>query len=528
MVLLEIKNFGVKFKNGADGEVVTAVEDVNLSLKAGEVLGIVGESGSGKSVTALSVLGLLPYPKAFHPVGSSIKFNGRELINSPDLQHIRGDKIAFIFQEPMSSLNPLHRIEKQIAETLMLHRGMNRRQARREVLRLLKLTGIKNARKRMRAYPFELSGGQRQRVMIAMAIANHPEILIADEPTTALDVTVQKQILDLLLDLKEKLQMSMIFITHDLRIVRQIADRVAVMHKGRIVEQGTVGEVFNTPRHDYTKTLISSSPLLKNNDKICEDVLLKAENLKVYFPLKRGFWGRVKEYVKAVDGISLQLCRGETLGIVGESGSGKTTLGMALAKMNRFSGDLFLNNININQQDKIISKSFRKTVQIVFQDPFNSLNPRMSVEDIVAEGLHVHFPTMGKEEKKRRVVEALKEVGLTAEASGKYPHEFSGGQRQRIAIARALILEPELLILDEPTSALDVTVQKQIIELLQRIQRERNLAYIFISHDMKAVKAMSDRIAVMKDGKIVELGNRDDIFENPRDKYTQTLIAASI
>ena len=322
--------------------------------------------------------------------------------------------------------------------------------------------------------------------------------------------------------------MSMIFITHDLRIVRQIADRVAVMHKGRIVEQGTVDEVFNTPRHNYTKTLISSSPLLKNNDKICEDVLLKAENLKVYFPLKRGFWGRVKEYVKAVDGISLQLCRGETLGIVGESGSGKTTLGMALAKMNKFSGDLFLNNINVNQQDNRASKSFRKTVQIVFQDPFNSLNPRMSVEEIVAEGLHVHFPAMGKEEKKRRVVEALKEVGLTAEAVGKYPHEFSGGQRQRIAIARALILEPELLILDEPTSALDVTVQKQIIELLQRIQRERNLAYIFISHDMKAVKAMSDRIAVMKDGKIVELGNRDDIFENPRDKYTQTLIAASI
>ena len=526
MALLEVKNLGVKFHGAQKDEV--AVENVNLTLNPGEVLGIVGESGSGKSVTALSILGLLPYPKAFHSPGSSIKFKGKELINAPDLQQIRGDKIAFIFQEPMSSLNPLHRIEKQIAETLMLHRNMDYRQARKEVLRLLKLTGIKNARKRMRAYPFELSGGQRQRVMIAMAIANNPEILIADEPTTALDVTVQKQILDLLSELKQKLQMSMIFITHDLRIVRQIADKVAVMHNGKVVEQGSVQEIFECPKESYTKTLISSYPTLKKHNKICDDVMLRVEDVCVYFPLKRNFWGRVKEYVKAVDGVSLVLRRGETLGIVGESGSGKTTLGLALVKMNKFSGHVFLNNIDINQIDKETNKSFRKTIQIVFQDPFNSLNPRMSVEQIVSEGLSVHFPQLSREEKRERSLRALQEVGLGAEVLDKYPHEFSGGQRQRIAIARALVLESELLILDEPTSALDVTVQKQIIDLLQKIQQERNLAYIFISHDMKAVKAMSDRIAVMKDGKIVECGSREDIFENPKEDYTQTLIAASL
>ena len=358
MALLEVKNLGVKFHGAQKDEV--AVENVNLTLNPGEVLGIVGESGSGKSVTALSILGLLPYPKAFHSPGSSIKFKGKELINAPDLQQIRGDKIAFIFQEPMSSLNPLHRIEKQIAETLMLHRNMDYRQARKEVLRLLKLTGIKNARKRMRAYPFELSGGQRQRVMIAMAIANNPEILIADEPTTALDVTVQKQILDLLSELKQKLQMSMIFITHDLRIVRQIADKVAVMHNGKVVEQGSVQEIFECPKESYTKTLISSYPTVKKHNKICDDVMLRVEDVCVYFPLKRNFWGRVKEYVKAVDGVSLVLRRGETLGIVGESGSGKTTLGLALVKMNKFSGHVFLNNIDINQIDKETNKSFRK------------------------------------------------------------------------------------------------------------------------------------------------------------------------
>lgn len=525
MAVLEVNNLSVGF-GSKDGETVTVVDGVSFSLEKGEVLGIVGESGSGKSVTALSILGLLPYPKAFHKVGSSIKLEGKELINAPEesLRKIRSSKVGFIFQEPMSSLNPLHRIEDQIAESLMLHQGLTRQEANRKVLKLLILTGIKNARKRMKAYPYELSGGQKQRVMIAMAIANNPDILIADEPTTALDVTVQQQIIDLLLDLKKKLGMAIIFISHDLQVIRKIADRVCVMKNGRIVECDKTGEIFNHPKCSYTKTLINSHSPLKINNNIHGDVLLKIEDLKVWFPLKKNFWGKVEEYVKAVDGVSLEIKAGETLGIVGESGSGKSTLGLSIVGLNKYSGDIILNNhSNIG-----ISESSRLSVQIVFQDPYNALNPRMNIEEIVREGLDIHFSQLSDDEKRKSVIRVLREVGLDENVLSKYPHEFSGGQRQRIAIARALILEPELLILDEPTSALDVTIQAQVIKLLQDIQQKRGLSYIFISHDMLAVKAMADKIAVMKDGKIVEYGESAQIFSKPVSPYTQNLISAAL
>lgn len=520
--LLEVKNLSVCFRG--DDKDNCAVDNISFSVKRGEILGIVGESGSGKSVTALSLLGLLPYPKAYHQAGSSIKLNGEELVYSDKLQKVRGGKVGFIFQEPMSSLNPLHRIEKQIAETLMLHQGMTHKQARREVLRLLTLIGIKNARKRMKAYPYELSGGQRQRVMIAMAIANHPDLLIADEPTTALDVTVQQQIIDLLLNLRQKLGMAIIFISHDLQVIRKIADRVCVMKSGRIVECGQTEDVFNNPLDEYTKTLIGSHYILKNNNKVDDFAILEITDLKVYFPLKKDFWGRVTEYVKAVDGVNLRLKRGETLGIVGESGSGKTTLGLSIVGMNKFKGNIIVNN----QDDRSISKSSKLSIQMVFQDPYNALNPRMNIEEIVGEGLDIHQPKMDKIERKRRIIKVLREVGLDEDCLKKYPHEFSGGQRQRIAIARALILEPELLILDEPTSALDVTIQAQILKLLQEIQNKRRLSYIFISHDMNAVKSMADRLAVMKDGRIVEFGDSRQIFNQPQNEYTQRLIAAAL
>lgn len=525
MAVLEVNNLSVGF-GSKDGEAVTVVDGISFSLEKGEVLGIVGESGSGKSVTALSILGLLPYPKAFHKVGSSIKLEGKELINAPEesLRKIRGSKVGFIFQEPMSSLNPLHRIEDQIAESLMLHQGLTRQEANRKVLKLLILTGIKNARKRMKAYPYELSGGQRQRVMIAMAIANNPDILIADEPTTALDVTVQQQIIDLLLDLKKKLGMAIIFISHDLQVIRKIADRVCVMKNGRIVECDKTGEIFNHPKCSYTKTLINSHSPLKINNNIHGDVLLKIEDLKVWFPLKKNFWGKVEEYVKAVDGVSLEIKAGETLGIVGESGSGKSTLGLSIVGLNKYSGDIILNN----HSDVSVSESNRLSVQIVFQDPYNALNPRMNIEEIVREGLDIHFSQLSDDEKRKSVIRVLREVGLDENVLSKYPHEFSGGQRQRIAIARALILEPELLILDEPTSALDVTIQAQVIKLLQDIQQKRGLSYIFISHDMLAVKAMADKIAVMKDGKIVEYGESAQIFSKPVSPYTQNLISAAL
>lgn len=523
--LLEISGLSVGFHGSADK---LAVRDVSLQLNRGEILGIVGESGSGKSLTALSVLGLLPYPKAYHGKSSSIRLDGTELINNPRIRQYRGSKVGFVFQEPMSSLNPLHTIEHQISETIMLHQQVGRSQARQQTLKLLKLTGISNARDKLNAYPHELSGGQRQRVMIAMAVANQPEILIADEPTTALDITIQAQIIDLLLKLRRQFGMSIIFISHDLNLVRRIADRVIVMKNGAVVETNTTEEIFKNPQDNYTKTLINSYNVLKTISINKNDDILNVQNLTVRFPLKKNFWGSVTQWLNAVDNVSFQLPRGSTLGIVGESGSGKTTLGQAVCRLVPSSGQITLNGQPIENLAKNQLRPLRRNIQIVFQDPYNSLNPRMNLCQIIGEGLQVHFPRLSLNEKKQCIIKALTEVGLSENDLEKYPHQFSGGQRQRIALARALILEPELLILDEPTSALDVTIQAQIIELLQKIQQSRRLSYLFISHDMRAVRAISDYIAVMKNGRIVEQGTAEQIFNAPRQEYTQQLISAAM
>lgn len=523
--ILDIKNLSISFKK-KNGDVFQAVKNISFTLNSGEILGIVGESGSGKSVTALSILGLLPDSRALYSTESSIKFKGQEILNAPynELREIRGGKIGFIFQEPMSSLNPLHKIGKQISETIMIHQGVSYKIAMQKTLKLLIMVGIKNARQRLNAFPHELSGGQRQRVMIAMAIANHPDILIADEPTTALDVTIQKQIIELLIKLKKQLNMSIIFISHDLQVIKKIADRVCVMKDGKIVETESVDAIFNSPQNNYTKTLIESHNLLNVNNKESNTNILKINNLKVWYPLKKNFWGKCVKYVKAVNDISLELKAGQTLGIVGESGSGKSTLGQSIVGLNKYSGNIFINNQDIRE----ISSQQRGFVQIVFQDPYNSLNPRMNIEEIVREGLDIHHSELSMLEKHKKVIEVLNEVGLKETDLNRYPHEFSGGQRQRIAIARALILKPKLLILDEPTSALDVTIQAQVLKLLQKIQQERHLTYIFISHDMNAIRIMSDKIAVMKDGKIIELGTREEIFNKPKQEYTQNLIAAAL
>ncbi len=526
--ILEVKHLSVGFNRGESGY-HQVVNDISFSLARGEVLGIVGESGSGKSVTTLSILGLLPYPKAQLGKQTSIRFENRELVGLDDENYrkIRGNRIAYIFQEPMSSLNPLHTIEKQIAESLIQHRGFNKKEAEKEVLRLLKLTGIQNAAKRMKAYPFELSGGQRQRVMIAMAIANRPDILLADEPTTALDVTVQEQIINLLNKLKKKLNMAIVFISHDLSVIKKIADRVLVMKDGKIVENGSVRQIFEHSANPYTRDLVNAHMLMKKPRKAGK-ILLKAKKLKVCFPIKKNWLGQVVEELKAVDNVSFELAQGTTLGIVGESGSGKTTLGSAIVGLTRFQGSICFDGQELGALSTQARRKLSKDIQIVFQDPYNSLNPRMNIEEIVSEGLLIHFPHLSHEEHQKRVLQVFAETGLQADDRFKYPHEFSGGQRQRIAIARALILEPRLLILDEPTSALDVTIQAQIIKLLLEIQQKRNLSYLFISHDMNAVRAMSDQIMVMKDGKSVEIGCCENIFNQPKHSYTQQLINAAV
>ncbi|MBE6452086.1 MAG: ABC transporter ATP-binding protein [Alphaproteobacteria bacterium] len=515
MSLLSIHNLTVSFNN-SDNKVVN---NVSLEVDKQEILGIVGESGSGKTITALSILGLQPTPQATIHSNSSIKFKDIELINNPKLQLFRGGKIGFIFQEPMSSLNPLHTIEHQISETLILHNNLSKKQAKKETLRLLKVTGIKNAKQRMHSYPHELSGGQRQRVMIAMAIANKPELIIADEPTTALDVTIQEQIIKLLTKLRQEYGIAIIFISHDLHLVQKIADKIAVMKDGKIVEQGTCRQIFENPSNSYTKKLISSYNLLIEHNKKNETIVANLNNVCVRFPIKKNFFGKTTQYINAVDNITLSIKRGQTLGIVGESGSGKTTLGQAICRLIPFSGNITINDNQIK---------WSKYVQIVFQDPYTSLNPRMTIEQIIKEGINVHFPHMQDAEKNSLIVNALNEVGLTSDCLLRYPHEFSGGQRQRIAIARALIVRPQILVLDEPTSALDVTIQSQILELLSLIQHQRNLSYIFISHDMRVIKAISHDIAVMKDGKIIEQGTCQQIFENPQQEYTKQLIRASI
>ena len=528
MALLEVENLAVQFGQG--DRQVTAVKDVSFKVEKGETLALVGESGSGKSVTALSLLQLLPYPYAHHPTGS-ITFEGRELIGakSESIRAIRGNRIAMIFQEPMTSLNPLHSIERQVSEVLFIHKRMRPKEARLRTVELLGLVGLSNPEKRLRAFPHELSGGQRQRVMIAMALANKPDLLIADEPTTALDVTIQAQILTLLKDLQKRLNMALLLITHDLGIVKKTADRVAVMRMGEIVEQASTSDLFAQPKHPYTQMLIASHP--KGDAKALATnapEVLRAENIKVYFPIKKGVLRRVVDVVKAVDGVSLRLRAGATVGVVGESGSGKTTLGLGLLRLLPAEGMTFFLGQRIDQLTRQQLRPLRREMQIVFQDPFGSLNPRMSIADIVAEGLNIHKLEANAGERERLVVDVLKEVGLDPSVRHRYPHEFSGGQRQRIAIARAIILKPKLIILDEPTSALDMSVQAQIVDLLRLLQAKHNLAYLFISHDLRVIKAMSHYVIVMKDGVVVEEGAAAEILSNPKATYTQTLLAAAL
>ena len=524
--LLEVKNLSVNFGTGDDA--VRAVRNVSFEIKRGETLAVVGESGSGKSVTALSILQLLPYPMANHPNGS-IRFQGRELVGAPprDLLDVRGNRISMIFQEPMTSLNPLHTIERQVNEVLILHKGLTRSAARKRTLELLEQVGIPEAANRLDAFPHQLSGGQRQRVMIAMALANEPDLLIADEPTTALDVTIQAQILKLLKTLQARYGMALLFITHDLGIVRKMADRVCVMTQGRIVEQGPVAEVFDNPQHSYTQHLLSAEPKGRpvEADPAAAEIL-KLDDVKVHFPIKRGVLRRTVGYIKAVDGVSLTLREGHTIGLVGESGSGKTTLGLALLRLEGSKGGIQFDKQDLQALSQREIRPLRRQMQIVFQDPYSSLSPRMSVGEIVGEGLQVH--RIGSEAERSRLIDqALTEVGLDPAARERYPHEFSGGQRQRIAIARALVLKPRLIVLDEPTSALDMSVQAQIVDLLRDLQTRHKLAYLFISHDLKVVRALADEVLVLRHGKVVERGSAQQIFERPQTPYTQALIAAA-
>ena len=526
--LLSVEDLSVAFRQG--GQETLAVDHVSFSIAKGETLALVGESGSGKSVSALSILKLLNYPAAHHPSGK-ILFNGQDLIAADEdaMRKVRGNDITMVFQEPMTSLNPLHTIERQIGEILELHKGLRGEKARARTLELLDLVGIRDAASRLDAYPHQLSGGQRQRVMIAMALANEPELLVADEPTTALDVTVQAQILKLLKELQEKLGMAMLFITHDLGIVRRIADRVCVMLKGKIVEHGPVAEIFADPQHDYTKRLLAAEPKGRPAPVPSDAAtLLEAGPVKVWFPIKSGLLRRVSGHVKAVDGISVKVREGETLGVVGESGSGKTTLGLAILRLIASEGPIVFLGDRIDGLSSKQVRPKRKDLQVVFQDPYGSLSPRMSVAEIVAEGLAIQQPNLTYPQRREIVAQALIDVGLDPAAMDRYPHEFSGGQRQRIAIARAMALDPKFVVLDEPTSALDMSVQAQIVELLRGLQAKRKLGYLFISHDLKVVRALSHRVVVMQNGKVVEEGPAEAIFAEPREAYTQALLAAAL
>jgi len=525
--LLAVTDLSVSFhQQGAD---VLAVDRISFEIGRGECVALVGESGSGKSVSALSILRLLNYPTASHPSGT-IRFKGQELLSLPEQQMrgIRGNDISIIFQEPMTSLNPLHTIESQINEILHLHNGISNSLARTRTLELLTQVGIPEPETRLASYPHQLSGGQRQRVMIAMALANEPDLLIADEPTTALDVTVQAQILALLADIRKRLGMSLLFITHDLGIVRRIADRVCVMNGGKIVEQGPVEEVFTAPKHPYTKALLAAEPKPDPAPpRPNSPVVMSADDLKVWFPIKRGLMRKTVGYIKAVDGVSLAVRKGETLGVVGESGSGKTTLGLALLRLISSDGPIVFLGKNIQGLKFTEMRPFRRDMQIVFQDPFGALSPRMSVSDIVAEGLSVHQPALSREGRDERVVKALRDVGLDPETRFRYPHEFSGGQRQRISIARAVVLEPNFVVLDEPTSALDMLFQAQMVDLLRELQRKRDLTYMFISHDLRVVASLASHLIVMRNGKVVEEGIAADLFKQPKSDYTRALFAAA-
>ncbi|CAO3418071.1 ABC transporter ATP-binding protein [Azospirillum doebereinerae] len=525
--LLSVRGLQVEFRS-AHGA-MRAVKGVSFDISKGETVALVGESGSGKSVTALSILQLLPYPMAHHPAGS-IRFGETELIRAEEktLREVRGNRIAMIFQEPMTSLNPLHSIERQINETLFLHKGLSRAAARARTLELLRLVGLPDPEKRLTAYPHELSGGQRQRVMIAMALANEPDLLIADEPTTALDVTIQAQILQLLKDLQQRFGMALLLITHDLGVVRKMADRVCVMNQGEIVEQAKVADLFVRPQHPYTRKLLSAEP--RGNPLVPPDnaaEVMAADQLKVHFPIKKGLMRRTVDHVRAVDGVSVTVRQGHTVGVVGESGSGKTTLGLALLRLHASEGAIRFDGTDIQGWQAKRLRPLRRQMQVVFQDPYGSLSPRLSVGQIIGEGLGIH--NLGdRADRDAQVEKALEEVGLDPSSRHRYPHEFSGGQRQRIAIARALVLKPKFVVLDEPTSALDMSVQAQIVDLLRDIQARHNLAYLFISHDLRVVRALSSHVMVMKDGKVVEQGPTQRIFEEPREAYTRALLAAAL
>ncbi len=525
--LLAVRDLAVAFGRGA--QQVDAVRGVSFALNRGQTLALVGESGSGKSVTALSVLQLLPYPRAWHPSGS-IQLDGQELLGAPEraLRAVRGNRIAMVFQEPMTSLNPLHSVEKQVGEVLEIHKGLRGAERRARVLELLRLVGIPQAEKRLGALPHELSGGQRQRVMIAMALANEPDILIADEPTTALDVTIQAQILALLKDLQARLGMALLFITHDLGIVRKMADQVCVMCDGQVVEAGPVADIFARPAHAYTQKLLAAEPKGKPNAAPADSpAVMDVRDLKVWFPIRAGILRRVVSHVKAVDGISLTVRAGHTVGVVGESGSGKTTLGLALLRLTEAQGGLTFLGQDIMGMDGTTLRPLRRQMQMVFQDPYGSLSPRLSVGQIVGEGIEIHDLARTRDEKRAMIAEALQEVGLDPATQDRYPHEFSGGQRQRISIARALVLKPRFIVLDEPTSALDVSVQAQIVDLLRDIQHRHNIAYLFISHDLRVVRALADDLVVMKDGLVVEMGPAADLFAQPKTDYTRALMAAA-
>ena len=526
--LLEVKDLSVAFRQG--GRTTLAVDKVSFSIAKGETLALVGESGSGKSVSALSIVKLLPYPAAEHPSGE-VRFKGKELLHADEktLRQVRGNDITMIFQEPMTSLNPLHTVERQIGEVLELHSGLDAPARRKRIVELLTKVGIRDPETRLHDFPHQLSGGQRQRVMIAMALANNPDLLIADEPTTALDVTVQAQILKLLRDLQAETGMALLLITHDLGIVRHMAKRVCVMQKGKIVEAGETAELFAHPRHPYTQQLLAAEP--KGKPPMSDPsapIVLSTNQLKVWFPIRRGFFRSTVGHIKAVDGVDAEIRAGQTLGVVGESGSGKTTLGLALLRLIQSNGPIVYMGQHIEDYNAKRMRPLRKDMQIVFQDPYGSLSPRLSIKQIVEEGLLVQGKGMSDEERRSRVATALSEVGLDPETMDRYPHEFSGGQRQRIAIARALALEPRFIMLDEPTSALDMSVQAQIVDLLRKLQAEHNLAYLFISHDLRVVRALANDVIVMRNGIAVERGPTARIFDDPQSDYTKALIAAAL
>ena len=524
--LLSVDNLNVDF-NVPDG-IVHAVRGVSFHVDKGETLAIVGESGSGKSVSALSILQLLPYPQARHPAGS-IAFRGEELMGAPKpvLRRIRGNRISMIFQEPLTALNPLHTVEKQIGEILRIHKGMVKDAARKRVLELLEKVGIKEAERRLVSFPHELSGGQRQRVMIAMALANEPDLLIADEPTTAVDVTIQATILQLLKDLQKDMGLGILFITHDLGVVEHFADRVAVMRLGEIVEKGAVADVFGRPQHEYTRRLLASEPKGRPPD-VPDDAaeMLATEGFRVWYPIKAGVFRRTVDHIKAVDDVALRVRAGETVGIVGESGSGKSSLGLGLLRLISSRGPIVYQGRDIQGLGWKALRPLRREMQIVFQDPFGSLSPRLSVGEIVEEGLKIH-QAGSPAERERAVIDALAETGLDPDTRHRYPHEFSGGQRQRVSIARAIVLKPKVVVLDEPTSALDRSVQSQIIDLLHQLQRDHDLAYLFISHDLKVVRAMSHQVIVMRDGKVVEQGPAAQVLDDPQAAYTRALMDAA-